>query len=117
MKIQGLNIAIADALKTYTKDVEKDLEVVQKKVAINAAKKLQQRSPVKKGRYARGWKAKKTATGYVIYNASDPGKTHLLENGHAKRGGGRVKAYKHIEPVEQEAIQEYVREAERALRQ
>ncbi|HBI6935137.1 TPA: hypothetical protein K8N70_002868 [Listeria monocytogenes] len=116
MKIKGLNNAIADVLKTYTKDIEQELEMIQKKVATNATKKLQQRSPVKKGRYARGWKAKKTATGYVIYNASDPGKTHLLENGHAKRGGGRVKAYKHIEPVEQEVIQEYVREAERALR-
>ncbi|MBC1744030.1 HK97 gp10 family phage protein [Listeria welshimeri] len=116
MKVEGLSIAITDALKTYTKDVEKELELVQKKVANNASKKLQQKSPVKTGEYRRGWKAKKTSAGYVIYNASSPGKTHLLENGHARRGGGRVKAYKHIEPVEQEAIQEYVREVERVLR-
>ncbi|WOS27847.1 hypothetical protein R4518_14890 [Listeria monocytogenes] len=31
MKIKGLNNAIADVLKTYTKDVEQELETIQKK--------------------------------------------------------------------------------------
>ncbi|MBC1505582.1 hypothetical protein HCJ58_01090 [Listeria sp. FSL L7-1509] len=116
MKVKNLNSAIAESLKAYTKDVEKDLEVVQKKVVSDGVRKIKQKSPVLKGTYASGWKMKKVANGYVIYNAKRPGLTHLLENGHAKRGGGRVKGIKHIEPVEQEIIKDYLAETERVLK-
>ena len=33
---------------------------------------------------------------------------HLLEYGHAKRGGGRTNAYSHIKPVEEWAIDEVI---------
>lgn len=59
MKIKGLNNAIADVLKTYTKDIEQELEMIQKKVATNATKKLQQRSPVKKVDTREGGKLKR----------------------------------------------------------
>ncbi|WP_088840677.1 HK97 gp10 family phage protein [Listeria sp. ILCC797] len=116
VKVSQLNNAIADALKNYTHEVEDDLEKVKKQVATNAIQKLKQRSPKKKGSYSRGWRMKKTAKGQVIYNATDAGKTHLLEFGHAKRGGGRVQGVKHIEPVEQEAIQEFIEETERVVK-
>ncbi|PFF14561.1 hypothetical protein CN332_32090, partial [Bacillus thuringiensis] len=43
--------------------------------------------------------------------------THLLENGHAKVGGGRVPAQVHILPVEQYVIDELPRRIERAVQQ
>ena len=41
--------------------------------------------------------------------------THLLEFGHAKRGGGRTRAFPHIAPVEQAGIEQLTRDIERDL--
>ncbi|MFV1458281.1 HK97 gp10 family phage protein, partial [Bacillus mycoides] len=41
--------------------------------------------------------------------------THLLENGHAKAGGGRVPKKVHILPVEEYVIDELPRRIERAV--
>ena len=42
--------------------------------------------------------------------------SHLLENGHAKRGGGRVQAIPHIKPAEQAGIEKLEEDIERALK-
>lgn len=55
------------------------------------------------GAYNKGWARKITkkrlyATAQV-YNKDRGHLTHLLEFGHAKRGGGRTRAFPHIAPV------------------
>ena len=42
--------------------------------------------------------------------------THLLENGHAKRGGGRVRAFPHIAPAETAGTEQLVKDIERDLK-
>ena len=61
------------------------------------------------GKYASGWtfeiEESRLKTTGTIYNRH-PGLPHLLEKGHAKRGGGFVSGRPHIAPVETEVISE-----------
>lgn len=63
------------------------------------------------GKYAKGWtsKVEKDRLGAhgVIYNKNAPGLPHLLEKGHAIRGGGRVAGREHIKPVEEQIVKEF----------
>ncbi|WP_240490534.1 HK97 gp10 family phage protein [Oceanobacillus sp. E9] len=107
---------IVDALKEFTTEVEEGLEKSQKEVAQDTAQDLKGTSPKRRPKYSKGWKAKKTRNGWVVHNATSPQLTHLLENGHAKRGGGRVGAQPHIYPAEQSAIKMYEDLVEKVIR-
>jgi len=113
--INNLSNEIAAALSTYTTEINKDLEQAKKKVVRDAVKDLKATSPKDQGDYARGWKATQQDGATVIHNATKPQLTHLLENGHAKQGGGRVPGKRHIEPVEQRIISDFERELERVI--
>jgi hypothetical protein len=85
-------------------------------VAKESVKKLKATSPRGKGQthqYYKGW-AYKIEKGRLSHGATVYGKTgtyqlaHLLEKGHAKRGGGRTNEYVHIKPVEEWAIDEVI---------
>lgn len=95
----------------YPQVVEVTTQVIDQ-VSKEAVKKLRQESPKgSKGKYARGW-TRKVETGRMTVGATVYGKTgtyqlaHLLEHGHAKRGGGRTSAIVHIKPVEEWAVDE-----------
>ena len=77
-------------------------------------------APVLTGKCAKSWSYKVTAEDsssieVTVYSPSRYMLAHLLENGHAKRGGGRVRAIPHIGPAQDHAEQEIERELERAL--
>ena len=78
-------------------------------------------APVRTGKYAKSWTYKVTAEDsssieVTVYSPSRYMLAHLLENGHAKRGGGRVRAIPHIGPAQDHAEQEIERELERTLK-
>ncbi|SET02249.1 hypothetical protein SAMN05421676_102360 [Salinibacillus kushneri] len=106
---------ITQALTEYTSEVEEGLAEAQYEVAKDTVKELKRTSPVNTGAYKKGWNRKKTKTGQAVYNRKKPQLTHLLEKGHAKRGGGRVSGQKHIEPAEEKAIKEYEEKAEKVI--
>lgn len=72
------------------------------------------------GKYASGWASKvedsRLGAKAILYNAKVPGLPHLLEHGHAKRGGGRVAGRIHIAPVEEELDRMFTSELEAGLR-
>lgn len=95
------------------KAVRKDILSVSKE----AQDKLRSTSPRRYGSYAESWsrRIQNGSLGSVtttLYSRL-PGLPHLLEFGHALRGGGRARAMPHIAPVESWANTE----VERKIRQ
>ena len=86
-----------------------------------AKKQIEQTAPRKTGRYAKSWAVKKVSETsnsleVTVHSRNRYMLTHLLENGHAKRGGGRVAGKPHIAPAEQHGIEQLTREIEEALK-
>ena len=118
--VDDISKEISRLLKEYTNDVGEKVAKSARKVAKDAAKRLTDSSPIQNvktgGDYTTGWRAKKVGTTWVVHNATDYQLTHLLEKGHAKVNGGRVAPIVHIEPVEKEAIDDFIKGVEGAVK-
>lgn len=106
---------IMSALREYTDDVVEKVEKSADEISKKGVKLLKEKSPKKTGEYARGWGRVKTKGGYIIKNKKYQ-LTHLLEKGHAKVDGGRVPGIPHIAPVEEQIVEEFVKEIEKAVK-
>ena len=107
-------------LTEYQEDVTKDINLLAKKFAQKGAKEVKSASGIfgGSGKYANGWTSKyeegRLSAQGTIYNKT-AGLPHLLENGHAKRGGGRVGGRTHIAPVEQKLVEEFEKAVKDAI--
>lgn len=108
-------------LAKYSAGATEVLEEAIKEVSKESVKKLKSTSPKRTGKYKKSWAYKpdtgRLKVGAVVYSkAPDYRLTHLLEKGHAKRGGGRVDAREHISPVndwaQEEAIDRFIQKME-----
>ena len=84
-------------------------------------KDIQANAPKRTGRYKKSWAIKKTAESsnsltMTVHSKDRYQIAHLLEHGHAKRGGGRVAGREHIAPAEEKGNRELVQKIERGLR-
>lgn len=100
---------IAKAMAEYSAEVEDKIDLIAEDVVNEAVTELKATSPKRYGKYTRNWRFKKNAKGsYVIYNAAPTYRlTHLLENGHVLRNGGRSRAFPHIKPVEEKVKENF----------
>lgn len=110
--IDNMDAAIMDILNEYEEFTTQTVREAVQKIAKEGAKALKSSSGAfgGSGKYARGWTTTSEGgrfdTTVTIHNRT-PGLPHLLENGHAKRGGGRVAGRVHIAPVESKLIGDY----------
>ena len=116
-----LEETINNLLNEYGDEVYVALNESMKSVADMAVQELRAVSKFSPsgnptGEYSKDWDKKSEAitrlsNKIIVYNEDHYRLTHLLEKGHALRRGGRkigsVKAYPHIEPVEQKVISEF----------
>lgn len=131
MSKRRIKIGAIDLTKTvnalfvsYGQDVNEVLYESMQNVADEAVKELKSVNKFASdghptGEYSKSWdkveqQTSRLAKSVIVYNEEHYRLTHLLENGHAlKRGGrtiGSVKAYPHIYPVEQKVVQDFERE-------
>lgn len=115
VSIDNLTNEIGKLLQDYTTEVEEGLEKAKEKAAKDGANLLKQTSPKRYGKYAKGWKATREGRTWIIHNATRYQIAHLLEKGHAKRGGGRVPGTVHIAPVEEQTIKQFENDVEKVI--
>ena len=121
VRIDQMAHVIMEGLQEYADLATEDLKKAVKKAGDEAKKDIQANAPVKTGAYKKSWTVKTTketsnAMEVVVHSRNRYQLAHLLEFGHAKRGGGRTKAIPHIAPAEQRAAEILEREVEAALK-
>lgn len=124
VRADNLGLVLQGIVDEYASEATEILKEETKKTAKAAVKNLKMRSPEgkgsRKGHYKDGWTSKAEKEGsssvsYVVYNRTKPGLIHLLENGHANRGGGRTEGKSHVRPVADEAERELLNRLEARL--
>lgn len=103
--IDDMTAEIMKGLTEYANLVDAEMKKAVRKTATTVKNEISANAPVKSGRYKKSWAAKKTKENshsleMTVHSKNRYQIAHLLEHGHAKRGGGRVAAIPHIAPAE-----------------
>lgn len=111
---------IMEGLKEYADLATDTVKDAVKDSAKTVKKEIQENAPKRTGRYKKSWTSKKTAENsnsmtVTVYSKDRYQIAHLLEHGHAKRGGGRVSGREHIAPAEEKGKKELMEKIERGL--
>lgn len=109
--VDALAAAVADELESYRQEVTDGVKQSVKDAAVLCREEIRAASPVRTGRYRKGWQTSKAYESseeirVIVHNKTDYQRTHLLENGHLTRDGvSRVPGIPHIAPAEEHAAQ------------
>ena len=118
--IDDLASEVMKGLTEYAELADTEMKKAVRKTATSVKNEISANAPVKSGRYKRSWTTKKTKENshtleMTVHSKDRYQIAHLLEHGHAKRGGGRVAAIPHIAPAEASGEQMLTHLIEEAL--
>ena len=121
VSVEQLVSAVMRELDNYAGTTTDGVKAAVKKAADTVKKEISAGAPVRTGKYTKSWATKTTAERshaleIIVHSRNRYQLAHLLEHGHAKRGGGRVAARPHIATAEEHGIEELEREIERSVR-
>ena len=120
VSIDGLADAISDTLQQYSDAVIDGVKKAEDVTAKECRENLEADSPVgATGKYKKGWKVTVTKDTplekHTVIHNKEYRLTHLLEDGHATRNGGRTKAEPHIKKNEEKANAAFEKRVEEVL--
>lgn len=118
--IDGMAAAIMEGLQEYADLATDDMKAAVRKAGNTVKKDIQANAPKRTGAYSKSWAVKTTketsnTLELTVHSRNKYQLAHLLEFGHAKRGGGRTKAQAHIAPAEEAGEKQLEQDIERAL--
>ena len=121
VSIDDMDDVIMNELEKYANLATDDMKDAVKDTAKSVKKDIESSAPVLTGRYKKSWRIKKirenaNSLDVLVHSSNRYQLTHLLEFGHAKRGGGRVAGKPHIEPAAEKGEQDLIKAIEEKLK-
>ena len=113
--------AIMEGLDEYAELAAEEVKTAVRKAGKTVREQISQTAPKRTGVYAKSWAIKKTKESsqsleVTVHSRNRYQIAHLLEHGHAKRGGGRVSAIPHIAPAEKAGEEQLLTDIEKSLK-
>ena len=120
VRVDQMTDAIMQGLTEYAKLANADMKKAVKNAGKTVRKEIQAGAPQKSGAYKKSWAVKtvrETANSLemTVHSKNRYQLAHLLEYGHAKRGGGRISGKPHIAPAEQMGIEQLENDIKKTL--
>ncbi len=117
--IDDMTSEIMAGLREYAELADTAMKKTVRKTATSVRKEISENAPSDTGEYKKSWKTSKVDENshrlqMRVHSKNRYQIAHLLEHGHAKRGGGRVAGKPHIAPAEQhgaEQLENLIRKA------
>ena len=120
ISIDALSETVMQELNEYADVACDEMKEAVKRSSTLVKNQIKANAPRETGAYAKSWSTKNTretahSLEVTVYSRNRYQLAHLLEHGHAKRGGGRVSARPHIAAAEQMGMEQLERDIERCL--
>ena len=121
VSVDQLADEVMKGLLEYATLTTREMKSAVKKAGNTVKAEIASNAPKDTGAYANSWRTRTTretptALEVTVHSPSRYRLAHLLEHGHAKRGGGRVAGISHIAPAEETGIKQLENSIEEALK-
>ena len=112
--------AIMDSLREYSSLATDEMKEAVRAAGNTVRDEIRENAPKDTETYAKSWTVKKqretsSSLSLTVHSRNRYQLAHLLEFGHAKRGGGRVSAKPHIADAEAAGIRQLEEDIRKAL--